>query len=97
MTKKDILIMLTLFFIFAVAWIGFSIYHSAVNSTISKDTNQDISPITPNFDIKIIDKLKQRQRISPSFEIESTISTPSPVVPTEAVSSQSGTEEKIIQ
>jgi len=69
MKQKDILIILILLFIVVVAWVGSSIYRSIVSSTISEATNVDISPITPIFDTKTIDKLKQRQKISPSFEL----------------------------
>lgn len=73
MKHKDILIILILLFIFVVAWVGSSIYHSVVTSTISETINQDISPITPTFDVNIINKLKERQKINPSFELKSLI------------------------
>lgn len=59
-------------------WIGGSIYHSSVTSTISENMSQDIAPIVPAFDIKTIDKLRERQKIIPSFDLGSA--TPSPVV-----------------
>ena len=98
MKQKDILIILILLFVVVVAWIGSGIYRSVVSSTISEATNVDISPITPTFDTKIIDKLKQRQKIDPSFELESITATPSPILPTETqiVSPQdTPVEEKI--
>lgn len=86
MKQKDILIIIILFFIFIIAWIGGGIYHSAVNSTISEETNEEISPITPAFDTKVIDKLKKRQKIVPSFELENL--TPTPIIlPTTAIPS----------
>lgn len=79
MKQKDILIILILLFIVVVAWIGSSIYRSVVSSTISEATNLDISPITPTFDTKTIDKLRLRQKINPSFELEDITPTPTPL------------------
>lgn len=69
MKRKDILIILILLFIVVAGWVGSNIYHSAVESTISETVNQDIAPIAPAFDTATIDKLKQRQKINPSFEL----------------------------
>lgn len=91
MKRKDILIIIILLFIFILVWIGESIYHSAVSSTISETTSKDISPIAPSFDTKTIDKLKKRQKITPSFELETI--TPTPItLPTLKVSPQSASE-----
>jgi hypothetical protein len=76
MKQKDILIIIILLFIFVLTWIGESVYRSAVNSTISEATNKDISPIAPVFDTKAIDKLRERQKITPSFELENVTPTP---------------------
>lgn len=91
MKQKDILIIIILLFIFALAWIGSSLYHNAVSSTISETTNKDISPIVPFFDTKTIDKLRKRQKIIPSFELENT--TPTPIaLPTLIISPQNASE-----
>lgn len=76
MKQKDILIIIILLFIFALAGIGGSIYHSAVSSTISEVINKDISPITPSFDTAAINKLKERETIIPSFELGNIAPTP---------------------
>lgn len=81
MKQKNILIIIILLFIFALAWIGGSIYHSGVSSTISENTNKDIAPIAPTFDTKTIDKLKSREKIVPSFDLESVAPT-SIILPT---------------
>lgn len=92
MKQKDILIILILFFILSLIWIGGSIYHSGVNSTISKNTSRDIAPIDPAFDTKTIDKLKSRKKIAPSFDLESVTPTPIvlPTLPPSANASQGG-------
>lgn len=78
MKRKDVLIILVLLFIFVVAWIAGNIYHSIASSTISQTTNQDISPINPNFDTQTVNKLKQRSRVNPSFELGNIQPTPTP-------------------
>ncbi len=87
MKQKDILIILVLLFVFVVAWVGGNIYHSIANSTISETTSRDISPITPTFDTKTVNKLKQRQKINPSFELQNMTPTPTPL-PIEILSPQ---------
>ncbi len=79
MKQKNILIILVFFFVLAVAWIGGNIYHNTATSTISETTNQDISPIAPTFDTKTVNKLKERQKINPSFELQEIIPTPTPL------------------
>lgn len=96
MKRKDILIILVLLFVFVVAWIGGDIYHSIATSTISKTTNQDISPITPSFDMKTVNKLRQRLKIDPSFELGNIAPTPTPI-PFEILSPpKSSTEGKLV-
>lgn len=76
MKQKDILTIVILLFIFVLVWIGESIYRSGASSTISETTSKDIAPIAPTFDTKTIDKLKERQKIIPSFELENIFPTP---------------------
>jgi hypothetical protein len=70
-----------LLFIFVLIWIGGSVYRSAVGSTISEDVSKEISPISPTFDMKIIDKLKSREKITPAYDVQNTASiSPTPIV-----------------
>ncbi len=92
MKQKDILITVITLFIFVIIWIGFSFYHNIVNSTISEKTNKDISPIRAVFDTKTVDKLKQRQQINPSFELQNAIPTPI-ALPTLNIAPQSASGE----
>ena len=92
MKQKDILIITIFLFIFVLTWIGGSIYHSGVSSTISETTSKEISPIMPVFDTKTIDELRERQKITPSFELGGT--TPTPIaLPTPKISPQNASEE----
>jgi hypothetical protein len=77
MKQKDILLLLVPTFILIIAWVVLNIIHSSVSSTISSDVNIQITPINPSFDATIISKLKQRQNITPTYQITAT-QTPSP-------------------
>jgi flagellar basal body-associated protein FliL len=79
MKQKDILVIIILLFVFISAWIAGSLYHSAASSTISETTSKDIKPITPSFDTKTVNKLKERQSINPIFELSDTTPTPTEV------------------
>lgn len=97
MKRKDILILLIPSFIFAIAWVGFSIYHNFVTSTIPESVTQQITPITPDFDAKTIAAIKERQIITPDYQGVASTATASPtptptpeiIVPTPPISSQS--------
>ena len=81
MIRKDILALLIPTFIFVFAWIGFDIYHNSGKSTISEEIKMQITPISPDFDTKTIDKLKKRQNVIPIYQTnESTQNLP--IVPT---------------
>lgn len=73
MKRKDILLLLVPSFIFVLAWMGFSIYHSFINSTIPEVLNIQILPISPSFDTTIISSLKNRTRVNPIYEINPSI------------------------
>jgi len=45
------------------SWIGFSVYHGYTTSTISSDTGVIISPIPPEFDREIIERIKAKKII----------------------------------
>lgn len=85
--QKDLLFVLVSSFILVIIWIGFSIYHKAVTSTISEDLQTQVVPINPNFDTDALKKLKSRVQISPAIGITGTPSasvsattTPTPTI-----------------
>jgi hypothetical protein len=92
MKQKDILTIIILFFLFTLAWIGSSFYHSAINSTISEDIDKDIAPIAPTLDSQAVNKLKSREKISPSYEFQGITPTPItlPNLPSSPNASQGG-------
>jgi hypothetical protein len=69
MKKNDILLILIPSFIFALAWISFSIYHNVITSTISNSLSIQITPITPDFDTSTIDSLKNREKVTPIYDL----------------------------
>lgn len=74
MKRREILFLIISTFILVVVWVGFSIYHNAVTSTISQTLSIQITPISPTFDMQTFEKLKEREKVSPLFEIRKTLS-----------------------
>ena len=95
MKQKDILVILISLFVLVVVWIGGNIYHNSVRSTISKTINQDISQINPKFDVKTINKLKNRQRLNPLFELKNITPTPTPL-PIEILAPSTSGERQLL-
>jgi hypothetical protein len=86
MKQREIYLLLISSFVLVVIWIGFSIYHSSITSTIPQTTNIQIIPINPNFDMKTISNIKTRPTVVPLYELDKTTSdtlTPTPtLIPT---------------
>lgn len=90
MKKKDILFLLVCTCIVVFAWITFTIIHTAATSTINETLSQQILPIDPSFNLKVIDQLRSREVVVPKYEFGSTATKSStPVFPAESVGSQS--------
>ena len=68
--RKDIIYILISVVVLVFAWIAFNIYHNTISTTISETTSIQIAPIPPTFDIQTITKLKQKEKITPAFEIK---------------------------
>lgn len=69
MKQKDLFMILIPSFVIVVFWIGLTIYHNSVSSTIPPALNIQIKPIDPNFNTKAIADLKRRKEITPMFEM----------------------------
>lgn len=70
MKQKELLTILVPLFILTILWVLFNIYHNHVTSTIKDPLNIQIIPIEGNFDNETINKIKDRQRIDPLYEIQ---------------------------
>lgn len=60
-------------------WIGFNIWHSRQESTITETQNIQILPIVGTFDVKTIDLIKKRVPIAPNYSPQTT--QPQPTTP----------------
>lgn len=89
-TRKDVLFLSISTFVLTLAWLGFSLYHRWVTTTITPELQQQIEQIAPNFDTQTINELKQRENIQPDYEMnDGTIVSPTSTLsltPTASVS-----------
>ncbi|MDP2649895.1 MAG: hypothetical protein Q8P10_03540 [bacterium] len=70
MKQKEIIFILVSCFLLVAFWVGFSIYHNSVTSTVPEALGIQITPIKPDFDNTIIENLKKRNRVEPVLEIQ---------------------------
>lgn len=84
MKKNDAIFLLIASFILVFAWISFNILHNLTTSTIPENTNQQLVPINPNFDMKTVEKLKSRIKITPILNSQSGQSSGEAVTKTQA-------------
>lgn len=82
MKQKDILFLLTAIFLLVLAWISFTVYHSAITSKINKEIIEQTTPITPDFNTFILQGLKTRQHINPLNDFSASVvyTSPTPTV-----------------
>ncbi len=79
MKRKDLLIIIISAFIIILLWIGFSIYHGAITSTITEALNTNIQPISPFFNNQGFKVLKQRNNVTPLYDLKSNIASSSSI------------------
>ena len=56
--SKDLIYLLILTLITALAWLGFDIYHARTKTTLTAETVELIKPISPELDTDLIQQLK---------------------------------------
>ena len=79
--QKNFVFLLSSSTVVTIAWIGFSIYHTAVTSTLDPILTSQIKPIPPRFNDTTIRNIMNRQDVAPTYEItggEVPIDTASP-------------------
>lgn len=92
MKQRDILLILISAFIIVIVWIVFNVIHSSVTSTIPENLAIQIIPISSQFDIKTLEKLKTRQKVSPLYSTQNpTQITPQPTIQIPTQSTESAT------
>lgn len=60
MNKKEFLLLSIMTFITVVLWTGFEVYHTHQASTVPNLLLEQIEPLDPQLETKIIEKLKDR-------------------------------------
>jgi hypothetical protein len=73
MKHKDIILLLVSALLLVIAWVAFNIYHNSVTSTTPEALEKEALIISPDFDEKTIDKLKERKRVVPVYDLEKKI------------------------
>ncbi len=82
MKQREILFIAISIFILVLAYIGFSIYHNAVTSTIPSALSIQIIPIDPSFDLQTIDALTKRVHVQGNFQTPNASVSGTPLIPT---------------
>ena len=81
MKQRDILFLSISVFAVIVFWIGFNIAHNLDKSRISAPIQENIIPISPDFDTKTIEAIKSRQKVEPLYETEVSSASSSQSIP----------------
>lgn len=77
-TRKDILFLFISVFLVVFAWIGFSLHHRWVTSTIDEAVQLQLEPIEPTFDMQTIEALRNRENITPLNDIDESVQSTEP-------------------
>lgn len=81
MKQRDILFLSISVFAVIAFWIGFNIAHNLDESKISAPIQENIIPISPDFDTKTIETIKSRQKVEPLYETGVSSASSSPSIP----------------
>lgn len=81
MKQRDILFLSISVFALIAFWIGFNIYHNLAVSKISAPIQKNIIPISPDFDTKTIEAIKNRQSVEPIYETGASSTSSSQNIP----------------
>lgn len=76
---NNLLLLLIPTFVLIMAWIGFTIYGSRVQSTLTEGQSRQIKPIAPVFDLNVINALKNRDKVSPILTFQAPPSEDTPI------------------
>lgn len=57
---KELLYLSVVSFLIVLAWIAFDVYHAISTTTTTPVQEQQVAPLTPNFDHEIILKVLER-------------------------------------
>ncbi len=88
MKQQNILFISILSFVVVTFWIASNIYHTLETSTISHDLSFQISPIDGTFDMSTLQKLQQREIITPDYNLQTPLSQSQSLVASDSSQSQ---------
>lgn len=80
MKQREILLIVGSFFFLVLLYLGLSIYHNYITSTIPEELDIQITPISPTFDSKTITDLRKRTSVLPLYQT-TPVQTPQPQIP----------------
>jgi len=69
MKEKNLVFLLSSSTVVTITWIGFSLYHTAVTSTLDPLLTTQIQPIQPLFNDAIIQQILNREDVPPTYEL----------------------------
>lgn len=90
--QKNLVFVLSSSAVVTIAWIGFTIYHTAVTSTLDETLTDQIRPIPASFDEATIRDIMNRRDVPPTYEISGG-NSPTPTISQTAESSIPATSE----
>ena len=77
--QKNLVFVLSSSAVVAITWIGFTIYHTAVTSTLDAALTEQVRPLPPRFDEATIRDIMNRRDVPPTYEVAGS-TTPTPTV-----------------
>ncbi len=82
MKRTDFFLILIGGTIIVIAWIAFSVVHNLQTSTLSNESVSQTLPIAPNFDTNTINKIKDRNMVTPQFNLGNVSASQAGILPT---------------
>lgn len=70
--EKNIAFILISSTVVALAYVGFSFYHTSVTSTLTEELSLQIEPIPGAFNASAIEAIERRNNVAPSYELTGT-------------------------
>lgn len=61
MSRNESLLLAIIFFITVITWIALGVYRANSESTVTSVQEEEIKPLTTQFDTKTIESLQQRE------------------------------------
>ncbi|MBI2034431.1 MAG: hypothetical protein HYT11_01735 [Candidatus Levybacteria bacterium] len=96
MKQQQLLLLFIYTFILIIGWIAFNLYNKSATLTITQEQTTQTAPLDPTFNEQIIEELKTRENITPSYQLPAgAVQTPSPTPP--SIKAQPATGEALLE